>query len=167
MLVPLDRGPCVSSRRFAYFFLKCAPLPHKTITAQSETFVVVPFSETPIEDSAFSPFAPLPLFYRRPQTSDPCRGFAPPPSSPDSLLLSSRPPICDPCRGFGSSDRKPVSTAPRRSQDAPGTPLDAPKTPPGRPAQPPPLAQRFLETRAESGRPSGRHASTDPPFPPA
>ena len=78
MLVPLDRGPCVSSRPFAYFFLKCAPLPHKTISPQSQSFVVVPFSETPIEDSAFSPFATLLSFLRGAQTSDPCRGFGSP-----------------------------------------------------------------------------------------
>ena len=125
MLVPLDRGPCVSSRRFAYFFLKCAPLPHKTIAAQSVTFVVVPFSETPIEDSAFSPFATLLSFLRGAQTSDPCRGFGSPrpalrlscfprglqsatPVEDSALLLHRlffpflrRPHTSDPCRGCG------------------------------------------------------------------
>ena len=74
-MVPLDRGPCVSSRRFAYFFLKCAPLPHKTMTRQARSFVVVPFSDTPIDDSPFSPFPTLSSFLRGAQPSDPCRGF--------------------------------------------------------------------------------------------
>ena len=135
MLVPLDRGPCVSSRRFAHFFLKCAPLPHKTISPQSVSFVVVPFLETPVDDSPFSRLPTFSSFLCRAQTSDPYRGFGP--LLPTLTSASFRPglrsatpvedsvispfqtlpyfsraaEVSDPCRGMGPSPSRRTSAS--------------------------------------------------------
>ena len=102
-MVPLDRGPCVSSRPFAHFFLKCAPLPHKTITPQSRPFCCSAVFCHPCRRFALfasSNFVFIPL---RGSNERPLSRIRLSPPTPAPLLLSSGAPICDPCRGSGSA----------------------------------------------------------------
>ena len=132
MMVPLDRGSCVSLGPFAHLFLKCAPLPHKTMGPQSGSFVVVPFFDTPVDDSAFSPLPTLSSFLGGAQTSDPCRGFGSSPPTRTSACfrpgLQSVTPVEDsalPIQRASSRPQGAPKTLPRRSQDAPRCAQDA------------------------------------------
>ena len=79
VLAPLDCGPCVSWRRFVHFVLKCTPLPRKTITAQSVTFVVVPldgdFAWEVLNKWASAALRDVTSFLRGAETSNHCRRF--------------------------------------------------------------------------------------------
>ena len=89
-MVPLDRGPCVSSRPFAYFFLKCAPLPHKTITAQSRLFCCSAVLSDPYRRFGLFASSNFVFISLRGSNERPLSRIRLSPPTPAPLLLSSR-----------------------------------------------------------------------------
>ena len=86
-MVPLDRGSCVSSRRFAHFFLKSSPLPHKTMGPKSRLFVVVAVLGDPYRRFGLFASSNFVFIPSRGSNERPLSRIRLSPPSPDSLLL--------------------------------------------------------------------------------
>ena len=173
MLAPLDRGSCVSSRRFVHFFLKCAPLPHKTITAQTGSFLLCHLDGDSawevLKKWASSALRNMSSFLRGAETSDPCRGFGSP-----------RPAFALSCSPRGLQSATPVEDSALRiqrhfpfipSRGANERPLSRNRLSPPSLHSFPSLPRRLqsmtsLFARGESARPSGRVLSWVPPCAP-
>ena len=146
---------------------------HHSLTKRSAPnhgcFVVVPFCETPVDDSAFSPLPTLSSFLDGAQTSDPCRGFGSPrpafalSCSPrglqsatpveDSALRIQRHFLFIPSRGANERPLCRIRFSPPNLHSFPSLPRGL-------------QSVTLLFTRGESARPSGRVLSWVPPCAP-